>query len=315
MLVAGLAAALVAGIWPVSAHATLAPAKAPVYVPAGFVGTMKTEAQVDGYLANFADYGFGQLLFELPGLRHNGTMRLTATHIAMMDRWIQRAALYQAQHGVAFEITAVINGRVSKMASLDKASIRANIVAAVKVLVADNHMQGVNLDFEPYPNTASFLRLLDELNTMYASVGFTGRVSIVTPTFVEQWSPSYWASVASRVNQLNPTFYDSTFTSVAEYKLWIEDGLAQISAAVPPSTLIVPILASYRQNPWHNPLVENMSSGAAALQESLAAGSRVHGAGAWWWWGLFYNEGGRYNAAADRAAWQGQVRILDYTAP
>jgi hypothetical protein len=282
-------------------------------MPVGFVSTIKSEALVDGYLADLDAYGIGQVLLNLPRLRNNGTLPLDATTATMLLRWVQRADAYLIAHGRSFEVTAVINARIDRRFNLNNAATRANIIAAVRSLITGYGIAGVHLDFEPYPVTTGFISLLDELNAMFASVAFTGRLSVVAPADLSRWSATYWASVGARVTQLNPLYYDSTLRTVPQYNTWVKDSLAQISAAVPPPTLIVPVLASYRATIYHYPAVENIAAGNAALEESLASGSRVHGAGVWWWWGLFYDEGGRYDASADRAAWQNQVRALEYT--
>lgn len=314
VFLASFLAVTVTGALPV-AHAALPAGTALTYVPVGFVGGLKSTAQVDGYLADLDGYGIGQVLFNLPRLRRDGTLPLDATRATMLARWVQRADVYRATHGRSFEITAVINARLGRGVNLNDPITRANVVAAVRSLITNYGIAGVHLDFEPYPITAGFITLLDGLDAMFASVQFTGRLSVAAPAGIGRWSAAYWASVGARVTQVDPLFYDSTLTTVSEYEAWVVNGLAQISSAVPAPTLIVPVLAAYGTNPWHNPTVENVATGFAAVQASLAAGSRVHGAGVWWWWGLFYNEAGRYDASADRAAWQNQVRALGYTAP
>ncbi len=76
---------------------------------------------------------------------------------------------------------------------------------------------------------------------------------------------------------------------------------------------IVPVIPSYSRNPWHRPAVENIGTATSALAGALASGSRVNGAGIWWWWGFFYDEGGRYDASRDRAAWQSTTVTLPFS--
>jgi hypothetical protein len=91
------------------------------------------------------------------------------------------------------------------------------------------------------------------------------------------------------------------------YEEWVQSSLAYYTANVTSGARIVPVLPSYRSNPWHSAGVENIVTGTAAIEAALTAGSRVDGAGIWWWYGFFYDELGRYGesyASADRAAWQ-----------
>jgi hypothetical protein len=75
---------------------------------------------------------------------------------------------------------------------------------------------------------------------------------------------------------------------------------------------IVPVIPSYARDPWHVPAVENIANATTALAGALSEGSRVNGAGIWWWYGFFYNKP-RYEAAADRAAWQSMTTSLAFT--
>lgn len=304
---------------PCATHAELPVGTALTYVPAGFVSSLKTDAQVDGYLADLDEYGIGQVLFNLPRLRRNGALPLGPTEATMLARWVERAAAYRAAHGRSFAIVPVLNARLDQGIDLGKARTRRKIVLAVRALTRVRGIAGIHLDFEPYPTTVDFIRLLDELGAALAPLaplaprGPSAGLSVAAPADFTRWPAAHWANVGARVAQLDPLYYDSGYASAAEYQSWVESSLAQIGSVVPRSTRIVPVVAAYGATPWHDPSVENLTTAVAALRASLAAGSRVHGAGVWWWWGLFYDEGGGYDASADRAAWQDEIRRLDYT--
>ena len=152
--------------------------------------------------------------------------------------------------------------------------------------------------------------MLDQLRAAFAGQSPAVQLSVVAPSVTTKWGPTYLASVSSRVDEVDPTFYDSGFRAASAYEQWVVDGLAAYSASTAPTARIVPILPSYRANRWHRPSVENITTATVALTRALAAGDRVDGAGIWWWWGFFFGEGGHYRPAADQAEWQSATRPL-----
>jgi hypothetical protein len=195
---------------------------------------------------------------------------------------------------------------------LEEASTRANIVAAVEASLGLG-IAGVQLDLEPYPTTPGFPALLEELDAMFARVGFHGRLSVTAPATTSRWTPSYLNEVSGLVTQIDPLYYDSESTSIAAYEEWVESGLAYYSANVSPATRIVPVLPSYSADPWHLTSVENITTATAALANGLAAGDRVDGAGIWSGWGFLMNEEGAYEGAEDRATWLSSTLALPFT--
>ena len=171
----------------------------------------------------------------------------------------------------------------------------------------------IHLDLEPVQMTAGYLDLLGELRQMFDRVGFEGALSVVSSGFTSSWSPSYLRRVSRLVDQIDPMYYDSEFTTVADYQAWITDSLAYYSAHAAPTVRIVPVLPAYSRNRWHRPNVENVDTATKALSAALESGSRVSGAGIWWWWGFFYDEDGAYDASKDRSAWQSGTRNLPFS--
>lgn len=305
-----LSAVLVA--MPGTARAALSAPEGLTYLPNGFVTSLKTNAQVDDYLASLDAYGIGQALLQLPGFQKAGSFSLSAHMQTMLARWTARANAYNAAHGTDVAVTAVFNGDVDNWLNLDDAATRASIVATVRSVVQTYGVLGVHLDLEPYPTTAGFLSLLDELNASFAAIGFSGRLSTVAPATTSVWSASYLHQVSTKVDQLNPLFYDSDLSSVAQYKTWVQGSLAYYSANAQATARIIPVLPSYSPNQWHDPAIENLTTSSAAVAAALSAGSRVDGAAIWWWWGFYYDEGGTFNGAADRSAWQSSTRQLAF---
>ena len=275
------------------------------YLPGGFVSSLKTDAQVDSYIADLDSFGINDALLNLPAFKKTGALSLSKNVKAMLTRWVARTAAFNQTHPDGLSLTAVFNGRLDKGLDIDDATTRANMVLAINGVVAQG-IEDVQLDLEPYPTTSGLLSLLDGIDSGV-------KLSIVAPATTSTWSPSFLQEVSARVDALNPTYYDSESKDVATYETWVVSSLAYYSSNTAPGAQIVPVLPSYKKSRWHVPAVENLSTATNALATALAADSRVNGAGIWWWWGFFYGEGGRYNPAADQAAWQSSTRALNYS--
>jgi hypothetical protein len=277
-----------------------------IYMPYGLVHSVRPASEVDGYLAEVDSYGIGQLIFATPKVTKRGVVKMPKPNREMLQRWSSRAAAYDAAHGAALSITAVIPAHVkvgkSGAVDLESSSVRAQIVTGIQAALA-NGISGVQLDFEPYPTSAGYVTLLEQLDAMFARVGFSGRFSVAAPANTSRWSPSYLKSVSQLLTQIDPLYYDSEITTAAAYRSWVRESLAYYSANSASATRIVPVLPSYSANPWHRPSVENIETSTAAVSDALSAGSRVNGAGIWWGYGFLYDEEGAYDPSADRAAW------------
>ena len=285
------------------------------YMPTGLVHNKRTAPEVKSYLADLSSYDIGQPLLQMPGFKKTGILKLPRNEKATLSIWVSQAAAYNIEHGTGMTVTAVFNGRVKKHGlDLDNPTTRANMVSAIESVVRMG-VSGVHLDLEPYPVTPGFLSLLEELDATFARLGFHGRFSVVAPANTSRWTPSYLHQVSQMVTQIDPLYYDSELTTVADYEAWVESSLAYYTANVSPNARIVPVIPSYSANPWHLPSVENIETATVALSDALSAGSRVNGAGIWWWWGFFYDEEGEgsYNGSADRAAWQSTTIDLPFS--
>jgi hypothetical protein len=300
---------------PPRAAAAANPQDSLIYMPYGLVHFVRSDSEVDGYLAEVASYDIGQVIFAMPKFKPTGILKVPKHNKEMLARWSSRAAAYDAEHGAALSLTAVFDGKVKTNKTgldLDDPTTRANIVAGVESSLGLG-ISGVQLDLEPYPTTPGFLSLLEELDAVFARVGFAGRFSVTAPATTSNWSPSYLKAVSRLVTQLDPLYYDSESKTTAVYQAWVEKGLAYYTANASPATRIVPVLPSYSANRWHLPSVENIETATAALSSGLAAGSRVNGAGIWSGWGFLMNEEGAYDGSGDRAAWQSSTVGLPFS--
>jgi hypothetical protein len=291
------------------------PADSLIYMPYGLIHSIHSVEAVDGYLAEVDSYGIGQVIFAMPKFKRLGLLKVPKHNREMLLRFSSRATAYDALHGASLALTAVYNGKIGTNASaldLDDATTRSNIVANVEGTLADG-LSGVQLDLEPYPVSAGFITLLEELDAMFARVGFHGPLSVTTPATVSRWGPAYLHRVSELVSQIDPLFYDSELRMVGAYQSWVQSGLAYYSENVVPATRIVPVLPSYSANRWHSPAVENITTSTAALASGLATGSRVNGAGIWSGWGFLLDEEGKYEGSADRADWQSSTRALPFS--
>jgi hypothetical protein len=286
-----------------------------IYMPYGLIHFVRPASEVDEHLAEVSSYDIGQIVFAMPKFKSSGLLKVPKHNAKMLALYAGQIAEYNAEHATEESLTVVFNGKVATKKSglhLEEASTRANIVAAVEASLSLG-MTGVQLDLEPYPTTPGFPVLLEELDAMFARVGFHGRLSVTAPATTSRWTPSYLNEVSGLVAQIDPLYYDSERTTIAAYEEWVESGLAYYSANASPATRIVPVLPSYSADPWHLTSVENITTATAALANGLAAGDRVNGAGIWSGWGFLMNEEGAYEGAEDRATWLSSTLSLPFT--
>lgn len=300
------------------AHAALNERDGLIYMPYGLVHSPRTAAEVDGYLAEVDSYGIGQVIFATPKATKLGVVKVPKRNRPTLALWSSRAAAYDAAHGASLGVTLVVPAKVKGTkgggTDLQDAVVRSQIVAGVEAALGLGlGISGVQLDFEPYPTSAGFPTLLEELDSMFARVGFDGRFSVTAPASTPRWSPAYLAQVSQLVTQLDPLYYDSEIKTSAAYESWVQNSLAYYSQHASPATRIVPVLPSYSTNRWHDPSVENIETSSAAVSGALAAGSRVNGAGIWWGYGFLLDEEGAYDASADRAAWRSSTLGLPFS--
>jgi hypothetical protein len=308
----GALAALVLALAP-GADAALAPGEALTYIPHGFVHNEQPPAVLEETLAALGAYGIDQNLLPVQSFKKTGVLKLSKRERAMFARWVAATRAYDEAHGAAIVAVASIAGKVKRSSlNLEDPAVRANIVVGSDALLALG-AGGISLDLEPYPSSPGFLLLLEEIDALFARRGFAGRLAVTAPASPGRWTASYLHEVSARVGQVDPLFYDSERTSASAYEQWVREGLAYWSANTAPGARIVPDLPSYGANRWHNIAVENIATATTAVEEALAQGSRVNGAGVFWWWGFYLGEEGAYNGAADREAWLGRTVLLPFS--
>jgi hypothetical protein len=316
---AATALALIVFALPSSAGAALDQRDALVYMPYGFIHSPHSAEFVDEALAQADAYGLGQLVFATPKVAaRTGKVKLPKRNREMLSLWSSRAAAYDEAHGAALGLTLVVPAKVKGLkgggTDLEDAAIRAQIVSGIEAaLGAGVGFAGVQLDFEPYPVNPGYLALLEELDAMFARVGFHGRFSVAAPAGVARWSAGYLKRVSELVTQLDPLYYDSEIAAAPAYEAWVRESLAYYSANAAAGARIVPIIPAYSANRWHDPSIEKISTATNALSAALDGGSRVNGAGIWWGYGFLYDEEGAYDGSADRAAWQASTRALPFS--
>jgi len=307
---------VLATAWPAPAGAEANAEDSLIYMPYGLIHSVRPASEVDGYLAEVAPYGIGQLIFATPKVTKAGVVKVPKVNRQMLQLWSSRAAAYDAAHDASLGITLVVPAKVKGSrgggVDLESAPVRAQIVAGVQAALGLG-ISGVQLDFEPYPTGAGYVSLLEGLDAMFARVGFHGRFSVAAPANTSRWSPAYLNQVSQLLTQIDPLYYDSEMKTIGSYESWMTSSLAYYSANVAPATRIVPVLPSYSANRWHIPAVENIETSTAAVSAALGAGSRVNGAGIWWGWGFLFDEEGAYDASADRAAWQSSTVALPFS--
>ncbi len=282
-----------------SVQASLAPAEALTYLPYGFVHDEHPVAVLDETLAALGSFGIGQAILPMPKVKKDGTFKLSKREQRMIALWIARARADGGSETIVADMQAKVKGA---SVDLEEAAVRERIVAGAETLIAMG-VGGIQLDFEPYPRSHGYVLLLGEIRSAFARLGFGGRLSVCAPANRATWSPAYMAEVTAQLDQVDPLFYDSEQRTAAAYERWMREGLAYYSAGVAPGTRIVPVIPSYGPDPWHIPTVEDIATATVALEEGLAEGDRIDGAGVFWWWAFYLEEEGAYQPAADQAAW------------
>jgi len=276
------------------------------YMPTELIHSAQSPQRVREELATLDSYDIGQALLQMPRFSRSGKLKIPTVERQMIGLWAAGASAYDREAGAATSAVAVFNASLgARGPDLSQPAARANMISGVLSVLATG-VQGVQLDIEPFPESAGFTALLEELDAALARAGFGGRVSVVAPAEVSTWKPAYLRRVSELVGQIDPTYYESELPNAAAYEEWVRESLAYYAANSAPAARIIPVIPSYRANAWHSPLVENIATGTAGIAAALAAGSRVNGAGIWWWYGFHDDESGRYAdhyAAADRAAW------------
>ncbi len=310
---AGLATIALAAV--PTAQAALDPQEALTYIPAGFIHNEHPQAVIEETLEALDSYGIDQNLLPVKNFKKTGLLKLSRKERTMFARWVAATNEYDVAHGTAIVAVASLGGKVKgRSLNLEDAAVRANMLAGVQT-VLELGAGAVSLDLEPYPTSPGFLALLEEIDALFAERGFAGRLSVTAPANIARWSPAYLGLVTSLLDQVDPLFYDSERTTAAAYEQWVREGLAYYSAHTAPGTRIVPDLPSYGPNRWHDPAAENLTTATTAVEEAIAQGSRVNGAGVYWWWGFYYDEEGEgaYDGAADREAWLGRTRLVAFS--
>jgi hypothetical protein len=314
--VAALAALLVAALAvPAQASATTDQQDMLIYMPYGLVHSLRPVAAVDDYLEEVDSYDIGQIAFAMPKFKKLGILKVPKHNREMLVRWASRAAAYDTEHGAAISLTAVFNGKVATKRSgldLDDPGTRAKMIAGIESSLGLG-LSGVQLDLEPYPVSAGFISLLEELDAMFARVGFAGRFSVTAPANTSKWPATYLTRVSQLVGQLDPLYYDSESAMSSAYEAWMTASLAYYSANASPASRIVPVLPSYSANRWHSPSVENITTATHVLAAALDDGSRVNGAGIWSGWGFLLDEEGAYDGSTDRSSWQSSTVELPFS--
>jgi hypothetical protein len=293
-----------------SAKASLAASESLTYLPYGFVHNEHPVAVLDETLGELGSFGIGQAILPMPKVKKDGTFKLSKREQRMIALWIARARADGGDETIVADMQAKVK-RAS--VNLEEAAVRGRIVAGAETLIAMG-VGGIQLDFEPYPQSHGYVVLLRELRSAFARLGFSGRLSVCAPANRGTWSPAYMTEVTAQLDQVDPLFYDSEQPTAVAYERWMREGLAYYSANVAAGTGIVPVIPSYGPDRWHIPTVEDVADATVALEEGLAEGDRIDGAGVFWWWAFYLEEEGAYQPAADQAAWLSDTRALPFSA-
>jgi hypothetical protein len=247
-----------------------------------------TDSDRNNHILTLQDHGINQQFCDIGVIQDNGT--LLAEGYAKLDDWIQMSRLVDPGQKI---ILVLNHGRRASNPKFGTVTFRNNLNKTVKNLINAYAVDGIHLDIERFMNNDT--KLLAILKTLKTTLG-TSHLSIATPVTV--WSDVFITQVAQVVDQMNPMVYDtmgwgSWVVDEASYQSYFKNVITRYSSLLANLDCeLVPTLPSYELRTaedgtiYHDPKVENMKAAIAALNEAIAEGVLVNGAGIFW--GSFY---------------------------
>lgn len=253
-----------------------------IYLPHGYAVVSKSDAFVQQEARAYRELSFRTQLVNLAAFDSNGNM--PSRQYSQLASWVSKMNAADP----SARVVAYVNGH--KKTHVDGGvQVHRNIARVCGELVESHQCHGIHLDFEPMDaDDDNFFRLVTQVR---ATIG-NAHLSIAAPAN-KNWSKQFIAKLASiPVDVFMPMGYDSSLATVQEYADYIHVAASHYKHALvnQKGGQLSITLPAYATNPWHNPAVENIASGARGL---LAA--HVQAAGVWHWHEM---------SAADKQSWK-----------
>ncbi|WCK53209.1 hypothetical protein PP175_17610 [Aneurinibacillus sp. Ricciae_BoGa-3] len=245
-----------------------------------------SDSSIANFTRNMADQQIHTQFCDIGLIQDDGT--LPASGYVNLAHWIQQARLADPQ----VKIIPVLNyGKRRTNTNFGTQSFNNQLNTAIKTLKASNNIDGIHLDIEAFKdNDTVYLHLMS-----YLKANSLRSLPLYIATPATTWSNSFITQVAGVAQELNPMVYDtmgwgSSVVDGPTYTDYFQKVATTYSNAI--GTLpckLAPTLPSYLTRTasdgtvYHDQSVENITNGITALNNAIAAGAHVSGAGIFWW--------------------------------
>jgi hypothetical protein len=246
----------------------------------------QTDSYIANYTRNMADQHIHTQFCDIGLIQDDGT--LPASGYAKLGHWIQQARLADSQ----VKIIPVVNyGNRRANGNFGSDSFNNKLDTAIQALESNCKIDGIHLDVEGFKdNDTTYLHLMS-----YLKANSLRSLPLYIATPATSWSSSFISQVAGVVQQVNPMVYDtmgwgSSVVDGPTYINYFQKVVSNYSNAI--GTLpcnLAPTLPSYLSRTasdgtvYHDQTIENMDNAITALNNAIAAGAHVNGAGIFWW--------------------------------
>lgn len=256
------------------------------YLPHGWVAARRDTTDVAEKTAAVLAARFNVHIHNIGRFDPDG--RLPAEQHPGVDQWVTAA------HGnpAGVRVVGWLNG--ARDPHVTDTSRHGPVAESIRRFTADTRLDGVLLDFEPFTtDDPNFIRLLTTVRTANPDTW----VGVCAPGTRRRWSPTFTRQVGALVNAVSPMFYDTTINDPDRYTTYVRDLLVDYRGALHGmETMVLPSLPAYKNNPWHDRAVENITTAAAGVR---AAGGHPPGAAVYWWWEMTTTDKTEWSATVD----------------
>ena len=250
-----------------------------IFLDHGFMVNAMSDAAIGKVTTWLQQRGFIYQMQNVGTLRSDGTM--DPAGYTQLAHWIAVSRKTEPQQ----LIIAYVSGSLTLV---NTKSAWPNIARTAQTFVQKYHVDGVNLDLEPYrPQAPNYIGLFKAVRAAISSKAMLSLDYTADVRYV--WSASDYATISSYFEQIMPMLYDTTCKTASCYANFIDKALSFESAHLGGHAQLYPLIPAYASSSYHDPSVENI---CAAMNDIRKLGVRYDSAGVWWYYG--------WNATAER---------------
>jgi hypothetical protein len=242
-------------------------------------------------------YAVNYLFPNVGVLNSSGVITNAAAEMAQVKEFLNQIYTYEQANNYHFRVLAWVNAD-SAVVDVGSATVRTAIVDEAKKLTSigpgtyfnggNRAFDGIMMDIEPSGNNDTqfnnYKQLMIDIKSNISSSKLTGAAVHKYGTgSVWSWSPTYYYYMGRNVDLLVAMTYDSQATSSTGYQVWMKQQTKDILRAVsgvywndpsghpaPSNGIKVFIgLPAFPSKPVHNPLYENITSGAQGMDAGV----------------------------------------------